>query len=157
MKRRFSLLTLCLIGPLTLGGCGTVSKLFGDDGPPKTELRSMKIVAFEDANQNMATEVDLVFVYQETLMALMPKKSPDWFRNKRELMLSGAGNLDVVSLEVPPNFVIDPVQLPERSRDAVLVTVYANYRALAGQAAVNLTALEGAVLRLKNKQLELGS
>ena len=36
MKRTFSLLTLCLIGPLTLGGCGTVSKLFGDDGPPKT-------------------------------------------------------------------------------------------------------------------------
>lgn len=142
---------LCLL--LTLAGCSSLGKLFGFGGPPKAALDDLKIVAVDDANDGQATELDLVFTYQSDIAATLPKDSPSWFNQRDAFKARYAGDLDVLSLEIPAGFVIQKVALPKRHAEALQVVAYANYVADVGQRPITLTRLRGAVLTLQKTQV----
>lgn len=138
-----------------LDGCSTLSKLWG--GPEKAALQQLKVIALADANQGQATELDLVFIYQEDIAKTLPVDAPTWFTQRSAILAKYAGQLDVVSLEVPPGYVIESVQLPDRHGDALQVQAYANYVPAGGQYPLVLTHLKNVVLTLQEDQVVFSS
>lgn len=135
---------------LVLAGCsvvGSVESLLGF-GPPRTALRTLTVTADPGANQGSATQLDVVWVFDESLSARLPKSGPDWFRQRAALQASLATGIAVVSLEVPaasPQFTVEP---PARAREAAAVVVFANYVTEAGWPAITLTPFRSVALRL---------
>ena len=76
-----------LIGILTLSllaGCTSIKSKLGL-GPPHADLRSLKVIAEQGANQGNATQIDIVVVYDDSVVARLPKTGPDWFRQRDAL------------------------------------------------------------------------
>jgi len=120
-----------------------------------TPLGRVRVTTDADANQDTATRLDLVFIYDQTVVAGLPATAPDWFARRRALLDANRSVLDVVFLEVPPDRKIDPVLLPKRCADAIAVRAYAEYQAPEGQSPLDLTGLAGVELRLRARDLVL--
>jgi type VI secretion system protein len=112
--------------------------LAGCSSPPKTKVKRIDVVAELHANRNMATALDIVFVYDEAAAALLPRTGPEWFERKAALVSGLASAIDVVSLQVPPAMKLE-VPMPKNRGNAIGVYSYANYVEPAGQPMGNLT------------------
>ncbi|ACR31157.1 hypothetical protein [Burkholderia glumae] len=110
-------------------------------------VSQVKVVAEVGANQNAATQLDLVFVYDSNVTALLPATGPDWFQKKGALMAGLATAIDVVSLQVPPA-TLATAALPRRHGKAIGVYAYANYLSAAGQPKGNLTPYQNVTIWL---------
>ncbi|WP_211472483.1 hypothetical protein [Collimonas humicola] len=124
-----------------------LSTLVGCSTPSKTAIDSIQVVAESGANQNTTTALDIVFVYDATSAGLLPKAGPDWFDKKAALINGLAAGIEVVSLQVAPEMIVN-VPLPKRHNDAFGVYSFSNYIAAAGQARGNLTAYKTMTIRL---------
>lgn len=127
------MLVIALFLMSLLSACSLL-RMFTDTTP----LKKVRIIAEVNANQNTATAIDVVFVYEKNAIALLPKTAPEWFEKKDALVLSLATNIDVVSLQVPPATVAS-LKLPDRHGKALGVYSYINYLDVSGQAVGNLT------------------
>jgi len=87
----------------------------------------MQVVAESGANQGTATPLDLVWVFDEPSLALMPEASRGWFEQKAALRASMGKRIAVVSLAVAPGSVIDRVEYPAAYEHAAALLVYADY------------------------------
>jgi type VI secretion system protein len=112
----------------------------------------MQIVAEPDANQSTATNVDLVFIYDQAALGVLPRTGPRWFASKEALMRGLATDIEVVAVEVPTGMQVN-VRLPARSRSAIALYSYANYRHPAGQAVGSLTPYRAIVIRLQRDHI----
>jgi type VI secretion system protein len=144
--RQLSLFTMVML-LVGLSGCSTIGKLLW--GEKTAKLQHLKVVALPNANQGQATELDLVFIYASDIAKTLPGDAPTWFKQRSAIQAKYAGDLDVVSLEVPAGFVVQSVKLPARHADALQVQAYANYVAAAGQYPLVLTRLKDVVLTLQ--------
>lgn len=122
-----------------LAGCAAADKLLGI--LPTTPLARLQVIAQPAANADSATAIDIVFVFDDTAKAMLPRTGPEWFANKPALLAGLALSLQVVSLQVPPASAAE-VPLTSRLRKAVAVYSYANYIPAAGQAVGNLTPFQ---------------
>ncbi len=111
--------------------CGTAP-------PTPTIINGIQVVAEIGSNQNTATPIDIVFVYDSNSVGLMPKTGPDWFNQKAALVSGLATSIDVVSLQVPPATLVN-APLPARYEKAIGVYSFANYISPDGQPVGNLT------------------
>jgi len=141
--RRLLILLITLLS-LSLSGCGLYSSLFG---PTRTSLRSVRIVGQLNANQNMSATVDMVFIYDNSALTLLPNKSTDWFANRSALQSALGSRIDVVSQQVPPARTVDVV-MPSRFRKALTVYSYVDYIA-GNQGVTDLTAYRRAQIQLE--------
>ena len=130
-----------LASMLLLAACS----FFG--GPKTASVSKIKVVAEINANQSSATQLDIVFVYDSTAAALLPKTGPEWFDKKAALLAGAADSIDVVGLQVPPATIAD-VSLPGRHGKAIGVYVFANYLSAAGQAVSNITPYKSVTIWL---------
>lgn len=137
---------------LSLAGCGAMDWL-QNAMYPKSDLEQLRIVAAADANQGMATAIDLVFVYDKSLIPLLPKSGPEWFDKKKSIVANQPANFVVVSLEVPPGMIVE-APLPKRSGQPMGAFLYANYLGRDGQFPINLTSFTAAEIRLKAQSIE---
>lgn len=135
-------------------GCGTIKKL-NPWRAPTTTLSSVRVAAPPGANLDSATALDLVFVYDKNSIALLPKTGLEWFAQKQALLNGLGKSVEVVSLQVPPATVVDPVQLPRRSGDATAVYGFANYLSADGQARFDVTQYRHAVIWLAATQIQI--
>jgi type VI secretion system protein len=118
-------------------------------GPSKyTALRQIQVIAPGDANQNTATAIDLVFVYDQPAMAVLPLSGPQWFANKAPLSTTLLNRIDVVSIQLQPSSLVDPVALPAHYKKALAVYSFVNFIAPAGQGRADLTLFKQAVITL---------
>lgn len=146
MKKRLLLVSLVAAAAL-LSGCAAVEKLLGIG--PHTALRKLQVVAPLGANQNTATAMDVVFVYDSTAQATLPKTGPEWFAAKQALLAGLALSVDVVSLQIPPGSALQEVALPKNYYyKSVAVYSYVNYLSPAGQPLGNLTPFKCALVTL---------
>lgn len=147
MMKRLTLLACLLVAAALLGGCAAVEKLLGIG--PHTALRKLQVVAQLNANQNMATAMDVVFVYDATAQATLPRTGPEWFAAKQALLAGLALSVDVVSLQIPPGSTVQEVALPRHYYyKSVAVYSYVNYISPAGQPLGNLTPFKCALVTL---------
>ncbi len=116
-------------------------------GPKTAAVSQIKVVAEINANQSSATQIDIVFVYDNTATALLPKTGPEWFDKKSALLAGAADSMDVVSLQVPPATIAN-VSLPGRHGKALGVYVFANYLTPAGQAVSNISPYKNVTIWL---------
>lgn len=130
-----ALLVLGLAG--LLAGCAMIDKLLGIE--PKSPLQELRVVTLAGANSNSATAIDIVFVYDDLTLTLLPKTGPEWFANKTSLLAATTLSVDVLSLQVQPDWALDGVSLPKRHKEAVAIYSYANYITPGGQPVGKLT------------------
>ncbi|MBI3897234.1 MAG: hypothetical protein HY308_02940 [Gammaproteobacteria bacterium] len=150
MRGRWIRPWILLMAALALDACSVFSK-----APPKTALREIQVIAEVEANQNSATALDLVFVYDNSVVALLPKTGPAWFETKAALLSGNPQALETMSLQVPPSITVAPMKVSGRRRDAIRVLAYANYLAEAGQSPLDLTAFKRAAIRLQAKGVKV--
>ncbi|QDQ28508.1 hypothetical protein FNU76_20285 [Chitinimonas arctica] len=136
---------LCLV----LAACGTVAGWMGWDGPPKAQLRQLRVVAEADANQDSAIRLDLVLVYQQGALSMLPDTAPAWFERKQALLDGMPAGIEVLQLELPPATLIERVALPAGIKRALHVRVYADHRNPKGQHVVELGTSRSVELRLR--------
>jgi type VI secretion system protein len=130
-----------LSGTGLLAGCSWLS------WSKSAAVSQIKVVAEVGANQNAATQLDIVFVYDSNVVAMLPTTGPDWFQKKDALTAGLANGLDVVSLQVPPA-TLATASLPKRHGKAIDVYVYANYLSAAGQPKGNITPYKNVTIWL---------
>jgi type VI secretion system protein len=143
-----------LLAILLATSCSMINKL-NPWAAPTTSVSRIRVAAPPGANLDSATALDLVFVYDKNSTAMLPKTGPDWFAQKQSLINGLGQSIDVVSLQVPPATVIDPVKLPKRAGSAAAVYGFANYQSTDGQARIDLTLYHRAVIWLAATQIQL--
>lgn len=139
MRNISSLFLVLLLATLLISGCTTT--------PPTTPISRIQVIGEVQANTNSATALDIVFVYNSNVIALLPATGPDWFEKKQALMKGLATSIEVMSLEVPPMTLLNP-GLPANAGKAVGVYGYANYLTAAGQPQCNLTPYKNMLIWL---------
>lgn len=120
----------------------------------KIPLNRITVSAEAGANRGSASMLDIVFVYDQAIVAQLPKTGPDWFRQKDALLKMFATSVDVVSLQVPAVTPAFDVKFPERASKAVGVFVLANYASVDGQPIASLTLWQEAKIRLMPDTIE---
>ncbi len=146
-----------LIGILTLSllaGCTSIKSKLGL-GPPHADLRSLKVIAEQGANQGNATQIDIVVVYDDSVVARLPKTGPDWFRQRDALQKELATAIEVVPLEVDTPSAAFAVKLPKKVKKSFAVYAFANYVAPAGWPLIALAPYKKATLRLQATSIEI--
>ena len=152
-----SRLRRCLILLLTLSllaGCVSIKSKLGI-GPPRTDLRSLTMIAEQGANQGNATQIDIVVVYDDSVVARLPKTGPDWFRQRDALQKELATAIEVVTLEVDTPSASFAVKLPKKIKKSFAVYAFANYVAPEGWPLIALAPYKKATLRLQSTSIEI--
>lgn len=141
MKRALLLLLTLLM--LVLCGCAAVSSVGKAVGLlPLNPLSTLQIAAAADANAGSATAIDVVWVFNPTALAQMPKTGPQWFAGKAALLAGRSADLAVLPLQVPVGSAQQTLELPNTHRKAIAVLAYVNFLAEAGQPVATLTAFK---------------
>lgn len=91
------------------------------------EVRSVFIQSRLDFNAILITEVDVVFVYDQSIVDNFPATKTAWYSNKREFLEEAGDRLDLVSVFVPQGFDSDMASLPQRRADALKVFVFGQH------------------------------
>lgn len=129
-----TLIFILLGAILLLSACG-LRTMVNDS----TRFNTVKIVTEVNANQNTATTIDIVFVYDANADTLLPKTSSEWFEKKTAFIQLFATNIDLVSLQVPPATRAN-VALPDRHSKAIGVYAFVNFLSDDSQVVGNLTS-----------------
>jgi len=99
---------------------------------------SVAVVAAPDANQGMATRLDIVLVHDVALMPRMPATAAQWFEQRAALQAVAGRGLSAVSLQVPPASTVPAVRLPPGASRAAGALVYADLAPGSGATAAPL-------------------
>ena len=140
-----------------LSGCGVLGPIKSKlgIGPPRTDLRSLTMIAEQGANQGNATQIDIVVIYDGSVVSRLPKTGPDWFRQRDALQKELATAIEVVSLEVDTPSTGFVVELPKKFKKSFAVYAFANYVASEGWPLIALTPHKKVTLRLQPTSIAL--
>ena len=106
---------------------------------PNSPLEMVQVSAEIGANEDTATAIDIVFVYDSAALAVLPKTGPLWFANKADLQAGLGPAIDILSLQVLPASVLTAPVLPHRHAAALGVYSFVDFLDSAGQAQGNLS------------------
>lgn len=90
-------------------------------------LSSVNIKSNLDPNAITITEIDIVFLYDQTLVGSFPTTKSRWYSMRRTLTQTWGDSMDVVSVFIPQGFDSDTAVLPEHKLDAVKVYVFGQH------------------------------
>ncbi len=133
---------------LLASACGLFSKKPAPPAPPN-RLQGIAVQAEAGANRDSSTALDVAFVYEAAAEAQLPQDAVQWFAQRAALQARLGSALDVVSVEIPPDFHVAALALPKRSGEALVIFAFANYLSAAGRHPINLTAYQRVRLRLQ--------
>ena len=105
------------------------------------EVRSVFVQSTLDYNAILITEVDVVFVYSEEALAMIPDTKSAWYGGKRQLLESSGDSIDVVNLFIPQGFDSSMLSLPERRGEALKVFVFGQHD-VSTRAPIDISAME---------------
>lgn len=154
MKRR----SLLMLGAACLlPGCGAVSGVVDSTKnmiglgpkPVKPDWKTLALRAEEDANDNSAVAVDIVFIKDQAVLdALLAMPAAKWFSTRADLQRSFPEALAVLSYELVPSQAIKVGDKLWRDQAAWAVLVYANYSSPGEHRARMLLNTPGYVVQL---------
>lgn len=105
------------------------------------EVRSVFVQSTLDYNAILITEVDVVFVYSEEALAMIPDTKSAWYGGKRQLLETSGDSIDVVNLFIPQGFDSSMLSLPERRGEALKVFVFGQHD-VSTRAPIDISAME---------------
>lgn len=126
-------LPLLLLVLTLLGGCTGLRWLGLLPPKPLNPLTHVQLLADSDANQNTATAIDLLWVFDSTALAALPQSGPQWFANRAALQANLGARLAVVSVELPPGAALQSLPLPANHGRAVVALAFVNHLSAPGQ------------------------
>lgn len=98
------------------------------DNLPELSIDTVSIYAEPDANQNSATAVDLVLVYNQELEKTLGQTSAaKYFSSSKQLLLDNPSLLDIWHWELVPGQIVQNFTPPQEQGDAFAGYVFANY------------------------------
>ncbi|MBJ7540005.1 hypothetical protein [Marinomonas transparens] len=150
ISRKISYGLLCIMA-LLLAGCETAASLGNSLDKTvakvvpfyefnKTLIESIDIQSAANSNNNLPVAVDIIFIFDDkTAEALSALSGPDWFANKKSLLLRYQQQLVMSELEVVPQTAEQKLALPSNYFKAVSVLLFANYLHQTGQYQADIT------------------
>lgn len=100
----------------------------------KTYIETVSVQSSANSNQNIPVALDIVFISNAEIASTLSSLSgPDWFTNKKGLMMRYQQQIQVVELEVVPQTAQHTVNLPNKFYLAEKVFLFANYLDPKGQ------------------------
>ncbi|GLX80376.1 hypothetical protein tinsulaeT_37160 [Thalassotalea insulae] len=162
-KQALALYIGVVLLPLLVVGCSSIDsavnkiKKVADEYVPlyeykSTDLEKMWIQSDANSNQNLPTAVDILFIYdQKAADTLSALSGPDWFAQKRALLLKYQASILITALEIVPQSSKQTVTLPDKFYNAISVLMFANYLAPDGQYLADITQYCELKVTLKNK------
>lgn len=121
-------ITITLLS-LSLMACSTLQTI--QESMPwysGNEIETIGLKVNYDASLQHAISVDIVFVYDENLQALLSGATAEqWFSQKNGYIASYGTNMDVIHREVVPGYSEFITELPDRHSDAGTVIAFAYY------------------------------
>ncbi len=95
---------------------------------PELSIDSVSIYTDLDANQNSATAVDLVIIYDQELVKLLGQMSAaKYFSSSKQMLLDNPTLLDVWHWELVPGQIVQDFSPPQEKGNAYAAYVFANY------------------------------
>lgn len=144
---------------VSLAACGIVDSATGT----VFQVEAVRVRASADANTSSATPVDMVFVYDEGLIAsLQSVTATEWFDRRRQFLRDFPDGLKVKSWEIVPASNLAPWEVPEdfleneRDDDAVAAFVFADYLS-PGAHRARLESQFGLLIDLQRDDFALGA
>lgn len=133
---------------LALAACGTDSRI-------KTQTVDLEVGA--NANADNALAVDLVLVYDSTLLPSFTElTSAAWFKNRDQLKLANPSGIEVQSFEVMPGQKGPRYKVAGRGNDALGAFVFAGYDT-PGPHRARIDGIPAVLLRLGEKDFAVAA
>lgn len=152
---------ISFISLLWLIGCSSVSNTWDDTldlvglGPPNN-LERITVSTTADSNLSNPIVFDLVFVFDQSLVKTLTSLSgPQWFLQKKAILLKHESKMKVIGADLVPLTPEKKIDLPEHSRDAFSIVLFADYVAPAGQVAATLEGYEEVNVIFEREQYQL--
>jgi type VI secretion system protein len=131
------------LGIVLLAGCSS--------GPPEIETRTLDFEIGAKANDDTALAVDLVLVFDQTLIGqIAGLPATTWFQTRDQVKLANPTGLEVRSFEVIPGQPGAHVDITGDSRDAIAAFVFASYTS-PGPHRARVDGLRSVLLRFGGK------
>ena len=108
---------------------------------------SVRVSSRLDPNAIIITEVDIIFIYDQALIADFPATKSQWYSGKRDFTREAGDAIDVVNIFIPQGFDGEDASLPVRRGDAVKVLVIA-YHDDSQAAPVDITASANVLIEI---------
>ena len=90
-------------------------------------MNSIYISSKLDPNAIIITQVDIVFVYDQEIIAKFPPTKTAWYSNQRRFISEAGDKIDLISVFIPQGFDSQSVSLPQRSKDALKTFVFVQH------------------------------
>ena len=90
-------------------------------------MNSIYISSKLDPNAIIITQVDIVFVYDQDIIAKFPSTKTAWYSDQRRFISEAGDKIDLIRVFIPQGFDSQSVSLPQRSNDALKTFVFAQH------------------------------
>jgi hypothetical protein len=114
---------------------------------PVLAVDSVFIQSQLDYNAILISGVDIVFIYDEQVLADFPRNKSAWYSGKVEFIERAGDLADVVSIFIPQGFDSEMASLPERRDQALKVFIYGQHDA-SDASPVDVTAMEDVLVQI---------
>lgn len=112
---------------LTINICLWLSNLLFIMASQAANIESIQISSRLDPNAITITEVDVVFVYDQSIVDNFPATKSQWYQGKFMFTRNAADGVDIVNTFIPQGFDYLDLNLPERKQQALKVYVFAQH------------------------------
>ena len=139
-----------------VAGCSGISYLSAVGLGSSNMLREVTIESTVDSNHDNPVALDLLFIYDPTLMPVLTSLTgPEWFAQKNQLLLSYQQKILIAGIEVVPLSVRRSVELPKGHKNAKNVLLFVNYLAVDGQDVAELSDYNQLKIVLERERYQL--
>ncbi len=114
---------------------------------PALAVNSVFVQSLLDYNAILISGVDVVFVYDEEVLADMPQTKSSWFSGKQQFLDDAGDAAQVVSVFIPQGFDSEMMSLPDRKGEAVKVFVLAQHDS-SDRAPIDITDYENVLVQI---------
>lgn len=111
------------------------------------EVNSIRISSRLDPNAIIITEVDVVFVYDQSVLDEFPATKSAWYSGKFMFTRDAGDGVDIINTFVPQGFDYLDLNLPQRRQQALKVFVFAQHDDSA-RSALDITKLATVLIEI---------
>jgi hypothetical protein len=111
-------------------------------------------VGAENLEEDFTAEVDIVFVYEVSVLNQLPFEQFDWISSREQEKIRFGNRIDVISLQVVAGTKLENIPLPARVDMAMAVLVFASHADPVAEG-IDITRESKLVLQVENWGIEV--